>query len=258
MSDLDRQRASARVEELVAQGYIRDESEREERLRRIDRAADRRELNAVLDGLAGRRRERSGDRRASEADRKDAIRRLQVHGSMGRLDESELAARVEIVKSSKTPNEIAKVFEDLPALDAALRSTEPRISAQDKSEALDRLQRAHAEERIEDEEYEAAMSQVAAARTRGEIDAAFRCLPGQAPTEAAAQAARRGAALTTQAVREGGRRARKAFMRSLLAGAALLIGVILLIAGIGAGALLCFVAAVLIFAAAAAALVTRG
>jgi hypothetical protein len=259
VSDLDRQRAVARVEELAAEGYIRDVAERERRLHEVAEADSWRELDAALAGLEdGRRRSKSGDRRVADADRKDAIRRLRVHGSMGHLDEGELEVRVKLVEKSKTPNEIAAVFGDLPELADVSKSAEPRISTQDKSEALDKLRKARTEGRIEDGEYEDAISQVTVARTQSELDAAFRCLPDPPRAEVATQAAKQTAAFTARAVAEGGRRASRAFLRFLFSGAALLIGVILLIAGVGIGAVLFFVAAVLLFVWSAASLVSRG
>lgn len=200
---------------------------------------------------------RDGNRRASEGERKDAVRRLRAYGSLGHLEQGEVEERVERVQRSKTPDEIALVFKDLPALDGRPATAEPRISTEDKGAALDRLKRAHQEGRIDEGEHSEAMSLVTAARTPSELAAAFRGLPGPNRSEAATQAARQTAALTTRAVTEGGRRAKKAFLRFLFSVAALLIGIVLLVAGVGIAAVACFVLAVLLLVAAAVALVSR-
>lgn len=260
VSDLDRERAEARVEELVEQGFVRDEAERERRLGEIRKASEKGELDAAVDGLGvGRRKSlKDGDRRAAEGDRVDALRRLESHRSLGHLDEAELGARRSLVEGSKTPNEIDQVFRDLPDLDTLPDSAARRISSADRVDALARLVEAEQEGRIDATEHEAAAAQVRSARTEAELDAAFRGLPGPTPTEIAANVSIKAASYTASVAAEGGRRAKKAFLRSLFAGTALLIGVILLIAGIGTAALLCFVASVLLFAFAGMALVSRG
>lgn len=161
------------------------------------------------------------------------------------------------VDASTTLNEIAKAFVDasLPELPARSPSTERRVSAQDRDEAISLLWEAHAEGRIKAHEYAAAKHQVSVARTRSEIDAAFHGL--SSPTRvAAARTASNVTKQTTHMVAEGGRRAGKAFRRGMFASGALMIGIILLIAGVGAGALICFVGAVLLFISAAVSLVT--
>jgi Domain of unknown function (DUF1707) len=259
VSDLDRERAEARVEELVEQGFVRDEAERDRRLGEIRKASEKWELDAALDGLdAGRKSLKDGDRRAAEGDRVDALRRLESHRSLGHLDEAELGARRSLVAGSKTPNEIEQVFRDLPGLDTLPDSAARRIASADRVDALARLVEAEREGRIDATEHEAAAAQVRSARTEAELDAAFRGLPGPTPTEIAASASIKAASYTAGLAAEGGRRAKKAFLRSLFAGTALLIGVILLIAGIGTAALLCFVASVLLFAFAGVAVVSRG
>lgn len=204
----------------------------------------------------GRTLER-GELRASNADRKDAFRRIDVHESMGHMSEDEGLMLRTAVDASTTLNEIAKAFVDasLPELPARSPSTERRVSAQDRDEAISLLWEAHAEGRIKAHEYAAAKHQVSVARTRSEIDAAFHGL--SSPTRvAAARTASNVTKQTTHMVAEGGRRAGKAFRRGMFASGALMIGIILLIAGVGAGALICFVGAVLLFISAAVSLVT--
>ena len=161
----------------------------------------------------GRRRER-GEFRASDADREDAYRRLEVHQTMGHIDEE---ARLRIraaVEVAETPNEITKVFvaEGLPELPARSPSTERRVSAQDRAAAIGLLEKAFAESRITADECAEATDRVSKARTRSEVDAAFHGLstPSRVAVEkAAANVAEKTAKLSTPALGEGGRRAQE-------------------------------------------------
>ena len=208
----------------------------------------------------GRRRER-GEFRASDADREDAYRRLEVHQTMGHIDEE---ARLRIraaVEVAETPNEITKIFVDegLPELPARSPSTEHRVSAQDRAAAIGLLEKAFAESRITADECAEATDRVSKARTRSEVDAAFHGLstPSRVAVEkAAANVAEKTAKLSTRALGEGGRRAQKAFLHGVLAVGALMIGVIFLIAGVGTVALISFLGSVALFVSAARALVT--
>jgi Domain of unknown function (DUF1707) len=204
----------------------------------------------------GRTLER-GEFRASDADREDAFRRIKVHETMGHLDEREAWALQMAVKASPTVNDIAKAFVDagLPELPARSPSTERRVSTQEKDEAISLLEKAYAEGRIETGECAAAKDRVSVARTRSEIDAAFHGLAS--PTRVAV--ANTTSNVTKQATHvfaESGRRVGTAFRRGMLAAGAMMIGVILLIAGIGAAALICLVGAVLVGVSAAISLVT--
>jgi hypothetical protein len=203
---------------------------------------------------------RSGSLRVSDADRADAVRRLRVHESMGHLSEDEATNRISVVDTSKTPDEIAKLFVDLPALPARPASIERRISSQDRQDAINLLEKAYSEGRIETSECAEAKDQVDAARTRTEIDAAFHGLTTPtrvAVVNTAASATKQTAGFSARVAAEGGRRAGKAFRRGVFAVGALMIGIILVIAGFGIGALICFVAAVALFVSAAISLVTR-
>lgn len=204
----------------------------------------------------GRTLER-GEFRASNADREDAFRRIEVHETMGHLDKREAWALQMAVKAAPTLNDIAKVFVDagLPELPARSPSTERRVSSQERAEAISLLEKAYAEGRIETAECAVAKDQVSVARTRSEVDAAFHGL--SSPTRVAvANTASSVTKQTTHVVAEGGRRVGKAFRRGVFAAGAMMLGIILLIAGIGTAALLCFVGAVLLGVSAAVSLVT--
>ena len=176
-----------------------------------------------------------------------------MHGSLGHLKPNEASARRKLVKESKTLDDIAKVFVDLPALPADSPRAEHRISERDRDDAVGLLREAHVERRIDADEFAAAEAQVRAARTRNEINAAFRGLSNptwSAAAKTTSNVAKQTAGLTTRVVAEGGRRAMKAFLRVAFATAAAMIGTILLIAGVGTAALICFVGAVLLFVSA--------
>lgn len=202
-----------------------------------------------------------GDFRPSHADREDAYRRLELHEEMGHLNEVEASELGRDVDACGTLNEITQVFVEagLPELPARSPATERRISSQDKTDAIALLEKAYAEGRLEPHECARAKDQVAAARTRNEIDAAFHGLSSPTRTatvKAVSDMAGQTAKLTTRAVREGGRRAGRAFRLGVYATGVLLIGFILLIAGIGTPALICFLAAVFLMVSAVVSLVT--
>ena len=259
ISDLDRQRAADRVKQLAAEGFIRGDDELKLRLRKIHLAINRRELEVAFEGLnAGADRLRGGGLRASDADRSDALRCLGMHESSGHLSADEATARRDLVAASKTPDDIARVFFDLPALPADSQQVERRISNRDREEARELLGEAHAEGRIDDAELVSAEALVGSARTRNELNAAFRGLSTPAwavATRTASDVTKQSVGVTKRVVAEGGRRARRAFLRAVLASSALMLGVILVIAGVGIAALICFVAAVALYAAAATSLV---
>jgi len=205
------------------------------------------------------RKVRAGDLRVSGADRTDALRRLDVHAKMGHLSEGDARLRKSHVEASDTRSEIAKVFVDLPALPDRAPSIERRISQADRDAACDLLEKAHAEGRIEDGEYAAAKAQVRAARTRSELDAAFHGLRSpthDAALKTASEVTKKAAEATTRVVSEGGRRIGRSFRYGVLTIGALMLGTILLIAGVGAPALVCFLGAVFFFVSAAISLVT--
>jgi len=206
------------------------------------------------------RKSKRGEFRASDADRADALRRLEVHESMGHLRADEASTLREALQASTTVSELAKVFVDanLPELPARSPLTERRISTRERDEAVGMLEKACAEGQIEDAECAAAKEQVRVARTRSEIDAAFHGLATPtriAAAKSASDAARKTARVTSRVAKEGGRRAGKALRRSVLAAGMLMVAVILVIAGIGVGAVICFVGSVLLFVSAALSLV---
>lgn len=178
---------------------------------------------------------------------------------MGHLESKEAADRIEVVEASTTPEEIAELFVELPALTTRPPSIERRISTQDRQDAISLLEKAYSEGRIEAHECAAAKDRVHAARTRSEIDVVFHGLstPTQAALrEMASSATKQAAELSSSALAKGGRRAGRAFRRGVLAVGALMIGIVLVIAGIGVGALVFFLGAVVLFVSAAISLVS--
>ncbi len=202
-----------------------------------------------------------GEFRASDADRRDAHRRIDLHETLGHLKESQGSTLRREVDAAPTLNGIAKVFVDagLPELPARSPTTERRVSSQDRVEAIALLEKAYAEGRIETAECAAAKDQVSVARTRNEIDAAFHGLSSPtrvAVANTASSVTTQTAKLTTHVVGEGGRRVGRAFRQGVFSMGAAMIGFIFLIAGIGPAALLFFLLAVAFFVSAAVSLVT--
>jgi hypothetical protein len=202
-----------------------------------------------------------GDFRASDGDRDDALRRLRLHGEMGHLDQAGLLALHAAVDAAETPNQIAAVFVEagLPELPARSPTTERRASTQDRRDAIGLLEKAYAEGRLEAHECAVAKDRVSAARTQSEIDAAFHGLstPSRvARKQKASDVTAQAASTTTRVAANGGQRLGRAFRRGVLGAGAMMLGAILLIAGIGTVALLCFVAAVFFLVSAAISLVT--
>lgn len=189
------------------------------------------------------------------------MRRLEVHESMGHLSGDEASMLRQALETSATVNELTKVFVDanLPELPARSPLTERRISTRERDEAMALLERACAEGRIDEAECAAAKEQVRVARTRSGIDGAFHGL--STPTRVAAaktvsDVARQSVRVTSRVAKEGGRRAGKAVGRGALAVGLLVVAVILAIAGIGTGAVICVVGSVLLFVGAVRSLVT--
>lgn len=175
---------------------------------------------------------------------------------MGHIDEATRSRLHTAVGVAGTPNEITKVFVDegLPELPARTPTTEHRVSAQDRAEAIALLAKAYAEGRIQAHECAEATDQVSHARTRGEIDAAFHGLsiPRRvAAAKAASNTAEQTAKLTTRVVGEGGRRVGRAFRHGVFAMGAAMVGLIFLIAGNSTAALVFFLLAVALFVSAA-------
>jgi Domain of unknown function (DUF1707). len=263
ISDLDRQRVLDLIVECRAEGYL-DASEQEIAETQARTAVDRQELDAVLESLPKRARDGSdkGNRRATKAEREDAIRRLEMYEMHGAISTDERDRRITRVDMSHTPNEIAELFHDLGVLDADKVARGERLaSKQQRDEATRQLNIHLAEERLNVDEHRRAVEQVSSARNQVEIDAAFRGLKPPRITaiqDSTSEKAKKAGALATGAARvgtkaaiEGGRRAGRALMRFVLAIAALLIAIIVGVAGGGlAGAAACAAVAVVLFVAA--------
>lgn len=254
ISDLDRQRVLDLVAERRAEGYL-DDSEREVAEMEVRAAVDRQGLNAVVGRVPKRRRSGSdkGDRRATDAERQDAIRKLEMYVAQGAVSSEEGARRIARVKMSVTPNDIDELFYDLGSLDA--NHAERLVSNHQRDEAVALLNAHLAEGRLTIDEHRHAVDQVRKARSQSEIDAAFRGLrsPRMTMTVERAKGAR---ALATRAAGEGSRRAKRAVMRFAFAVAALLVAIPVGISGGGVvGAAACVMIAVGLCAAAIRSLV---
>jgi Domain of unknown function (DUF1707) len=135
ISDLDRMQVLDLIAECHAEGYM-DEGTRELAEKEVQTAVDREGLNAVLATLPKRRRDGSheGRRRATEAEREDAIRRLEMYVAQGAITREEGDSRIAQVKLSKTPNDISETFHDLGPL--GVDQTERRASKEQRDEAI--------------------------------------------------------------------------------------------------------------------------
>src|SRR4051794_33510919 len=66
------------------------------------------------------------DLRASDAERDAVVMRLREHGAAGRLDLAELEDRIGMAYAARTRGELARLFDDLPALAPAAPAPGPR------------------------------------------------------------------------------------------------------------------------------------
>jgi hypothetical protein len=78
--------------------------------------------------------------RVSDAEREQALQRLQVAVGEGRLDLSEFSTRTDLILASKTRGELDRIFADLPASPVAPPATagEPALELRPKHSALQR------------------------------------------------------------------------------------------------------------------------
>jgi DUF1707 SHOCT-like domain len=231
------------IEECHAEGYLNDE-ERELAESQVRMSVDQQGLDVVLARLPDRQRDGSdkGARRATEAERRDAVRRLKMYVSQGAIEPKDGENRIAQVEKSKTPHDISEAFYDLGPLDGD--RPERRVSQQQRDEAIRQLT-VHGEEgRITPEEHRRAVGQVRHARNQTEINAAFRGLRSPRVT-AASEKTKKAGELARSAAGEGGRRAKHAVMRLTLAVAALVIAIPVAIIGGGAvGAAVCVIIAI--------------
>ena len=190
-----------------------------------------------------------------------------MYRMQGAITADEQDRRIARARMSNTPSEIAELFYDLGPLDSDKTSRGERlVSKRQRDEATTQLNIYLAEERLTVAEHRRAVEQVSTARNQIEIDAAFRGLKSPRATaihDSASEKAVKAGALATGAARvgtkvalEGSRRAGRALMCFVLAIAALLMAVIVGVAGGGiAGAAVCAAVAVGFFVAAIRALI---
>jgi hypothetical protein len=257
ISDLDRRRVLDLIAECRAEGYL-DASQQELAETQVQTAVDQNELDAVLESLPSRARDGSdqGNRRATDAEREDAIRRLKLYTLQGAITPDEQDRRTVRARMSSTPNEIAQLFSDLGSLDSDKTSRGERLaSQQQRDEGIRQLKSHLAEGRLTEAEHRRAVEQVSTARNQIEIDAAFRGLKSPRVTtmhDSASDKAVKAGALAADAARvgtkiavEGSGRATRALMCFAFAIAALLMAIIVGVAGGGiAGAAVCAAVAV--------------
>lgn len=236
ISEADRRHALTQLDALKSQGYIHGQHELDARQDLVRQAAYRADLDRALEGLP-----KIGARdftRASDEDRTNAVRRLQMHMSAGHLSTSEAEDRVKILGDCQSREEIEQVLADLPELGGAGGSHFLPQATRDKAlqQLLDHLKAG----RLTETEYTIKREQVAKARTRKDIDEAFTNLRGQRLTETintAGDFAHGGTVVLTEA----SRRLRAVLVRAFVAVAVALGGIYLIVTGdwkLGIGVLL--------------------
>lgn len=226
VSAADRTKALAQVEAMAAQGLIRGEDELAARRQQIIDAMYPDEIQAALINLPTALK--PTDLPASDADRQDAKRQIGFHESVGHLTSAEATARIKIIDNCRTRESIAAVLADLPEVERP--KTGHKISDRDREIATEQVDDAYFDGRLTKTERDLAAAQVERARTRQELNAAFRGL-----TKPGVASARKKAADATRAsgrvAAEGGRRAASAFMRWLIAVVVAIVGIVMLILG---------------------------
>lgn len=164
-----------------------------------------------------------GTVRASDDDRADAVRKLRMHGEQGHFateTTDECARRIAIVEAATTPDEIARVFSDLPPL-SPLRPHPRRIGNDDRDSAISQLNDHLANGRIDVDEHRARIDQVRSARERSELNAAFRGLPRPGATEMRNSA--------SEVATEGARIAKRTLKVVALTGASAVLFVVIVV-----------------------------
>jgi hypothetical protein len=229
VSDADRAKALAQVDAMAAQGLIRGDDELKARREQVSRALYADEIQAALVNLPQTLKQT--DLPASDTDREQAIRQIRLHESVGHLTSEEADNRIKIIPTCRTRESIAAVLADLP--DIGQREAPRRISQRDRDDALKQIDRALLDERITANEHALASAQIKQARTRQELNVAFRGLtnPAVAAARYRTAEASRAAAEVSGRVVEGGRRVLIAFLRWVVAVVVAVIGIVLLIVG---------------------------
>jgi hypothetical protein len=175
-SERDRQLAIHGLEGFFERGVI-SKPELEDRKRKVEQATRANEIESCIADLRSGRRGR-GDLRISDDERKGAKRRLQIHLEEGHLEETEWRRRDDLVGDASTAAEIKEALAELPPLKPARERREDRLASNSERQiAIERLDAAFKEGRLELEEYEQRSEVVSAARTRAEVHSAFRGIP---------------------------------------------------------------------------------
>jgi Domain of unknown function (DUF1707) len=226
VSAADRAKALAQVEAMAAQGLIRGDDELQARRQQIIDAMYPDEIRAALINLPAALK--PTDFPASDADRQDAKRQIGLHESVGHLTSDEASARIRIIDNCRTRDSLAAVLADLPEIRRP--QTGHRISQGERDNAVGQIHDAYFDGRLTKTEHDLAVAQVERARTRQELNLAFRGL-----TKPSLTSARQKAAVATRAsgrvAAEGGRRAAVAFVRWLVAVVVGLVGIVMLVLG---------------------------
>lgn len=226
ISNADRAAAVAKVDAMLAQGLIRGDAEANLRKQKINAALYKAELDEALAHLP--RQLKVDDPLASDGDREDAIRRVRFAEGSGYLTSDEADIRVVTLRECRTQASIAAVVADLPSLEQP--DARRKISDRDRTEAQLQIIQARVDGRITESEAKLASVQVERARSRAELNQAFRGLTNPRVEETRKKLADAGKA-SVGIASEGARRVRSAILRLLVSIFLLIAGVVVLIAG---------------------------
>jgi len=226
ISDAVRHDALTRLDALNAAGFIQGRQELEERRRLVRAALYQNEIDAAFESLPNDvfRQYQS----ASDADREQAHRQIEMHLSNGNLTLSEAQGKHQRVADCRTVEDIARVIVDLPDLGSAggARFVSETTRANAHRQLLDHRQAG----RLTQAEYDVKAVQVDRARTREDINEAFANLRGQRMGQLATAGQDMAEAVTGVAVEVRSRLAR-ALLRAGAAVVVALVGIYLLVTG---------------------------
>lgn len=172
ISDREREVVLHELEGFFERGFI-DHSELADRKARAEAAKTAGELKACVEDL-----QNVAGLRITDGDRDATLRRLETHLAEGQLNPLEYARRCRMVESAATSAELHEGLTELPRLKPARERRDDRLASDiERARAVDSIKDAHAEGRLDSDEYEKRLEVVEHGRTREEIYAAFRGIP---------------------------------------------------------------------------------
>ncbi len=178
ISERERQLAIHELEGFHERGFIDDLEFRDRKMM----VEDAKTADQVAPWLADLRAGRRGRRelRITTHERAAAIRRLKIHRDDGQLSPDECQRRIDLVEGAHTAAEIREMLSELPPLKPARERPGDRlVSRVEREDAVAYLEQARDEGRLDAEQHADRVETVGSARTRNEIQSAFRGIPPQ-------------------------------------------------------------------------------